>query len=80
MPAKFTLLLNPSQEAGPEGGKIQLHFEELLKSNTTLFVVNKLSFIICFYFYFLFFAVGLHIITTPSNSNSCVALSGRTAC
>lgn len=27
------------QEAGPEGGKIQLHFEELLKSNTAIFVV-----------------------------------------
>ncbi len=26
------------KEAGPEGGKIQIHFEELLKSNTTLFV------------------------------------------
>ncbi|OMO86945.1 Vps52/Sac2 [Corchorus capsularis] len=26
------------KEAGPEGGKIQLHFEELLKSNTGLFV------------------------------------------
>ena len=28
------------QEAAPEGGKIQMHFEELLKSNTTLFVVT----------------------------------------
>ncbi|KAK9941513.1 hypothetical protein M0R45_007218 [Rubus argutus] len=26
------------KEAGPEGGKIQIHFEELLKSNTALFV------------------------------------------
>jgi len=29
------------QEAGPEGGKIQLHFEELLKNNTAIFVVSK---------------------------------------
>ncbi|OMP14030.1 Vps52/Sac2 [Corchorus olitorius] len=29
-------------EAGPEGGKIQLHFEELLKSNTGLFVEELL--------------------------------------
>ncbi|XVE60743.1 hypothetical protein DITRI_Ditri05aG0152000 [Diplodiscus trichospermus] len=28
------------KEAGPEGGKIQLHFEDLLKSNTGLFVVS----------------------------------------
>ncbi|KAG5562482.1 hypothetical protein RHGRI_005268 [Rhododendron griersonianum] len=27
------------KEAGPEGGKIQLHFEELLKNNTAIFVV-----------------------------------------
>ncbi|KEH42976.1 vacuolar protein sorting-associated protein [Medicago truncatula] len=27
------------KEAGPEAGKIQMHFEELLKSNTALFVV-----------------------------------------
>ncbi|OMO51838.1 Vps52/Sac2 [Corchorus olitorius] len=30
------------KEAGPEGGKIQLHFEELLKSNTGLFVEELL--------------------------------------
>ncbi|CAN0854136.1 Vacuolar protein sorting-associated protein 52 A [Linum grandiflorum] len=30
------------KEAGPEGGKIQMHFEELLKSNTTLFVEELL--------------------------------------
>ncbi|XP_021912590.1 vacuolar protein sorting-associated protein 52 A [Carica papaya] len=30
------------KEAGPEGGKIQLHFEDLLKSNTTLFVEELL--------------------------------------
>ncbi|CAK7340320.1 unnamed protein product [Dovyalis caffra] len=30
------------KEAGPEGGKIQLHFEELLKSNTSLFVEELL--------------------------------------
>ena len=28
------------QEAGPEGGKIQLHFEELLKNNTAVYVVS----------------------------------------
>lgn len=27
------------QEAGPDGGKIQMHFEELLKSNTAIYVV-----------------------------------------
>lgn len=30
------------KEASPEGGKIQLHFEELLKSNTALFVEELL--------------------------------------
>lgn len=30
------------KEAGPEGGKIQQHFEELLKSNTALFVEELL--------------------------------------
>ncbi|KAJ7978186.1 Vacuolar protein sorting-associated protein 52 A [Quillaja saponaria] len=30
------------KEAGPEGGKIQMHFEELLKSNTALFVEELL--------------------------------------
>ncbi|KAM7250293.1 hypothetical protein ACFE04_022176 [Oxalis oulophora] len=30
------------KEAGPEGGKIQLHFEELLKSNRALFVEELL--------------------------------------
>ncbi|XWS23391.1 hypothetical protein CRYUN_Cryun28dG0010000 [Craigia yunnanensis] len=30
------------KEAGPDGGKIQLHFEELLKSNTGLFVEELL--------------------------------------
>ncbi|KAL6351254.1 hypothetical protein AAG906_031840 [Vitis piasezkii] len=30
------------KEAGPEGGKIQLHFEELLKSNTAIFVEELL--------------------------------------
>ncbi|KAF2594373.1 hypothetical protein F2Q70_00045257 [Brassica cretica] len=30
------------KEAGPEGGKIQMHFEELLKSNTSLFVEELL--------------------------------------
>ncbi|KAJ0047516.1 hypothetical protein Pint_14968 [Pistacia integerrima] len=30
------------QEASPEGGKIQMHFEELLKSNTALFVEELL--------------------------------------
>ncbi|XP_043719958.1 vacuolar protein sorting-associated protein 52 A-like isoform X2 [Telopea speciosissima] len=30
------------KEAGPEGGKTQLHFEELLKSNTTIFVEELL--------------------------------------
>ncbi|XP_022718266.1 vacuolar protein sorting-associated protein 52 A isoform X1 [Durio zibethinus] len=30
------------KEAGPEGGKIQLHFEDLLKSNTGLFVEELL--------------------------------------
>ncbi|XP_021287595.1 vacuolar protein sorting-associated protein 52 A [Herrania umbratica] len=30
------------KEAGPEGGKFQLHFEELLKSNTGLFVEELL--------------------------------------
>ncbi|CAL1358514.1 unnamed protein product [Linum trigynum] len=30
------------KEAGPEGGKIQMHFEDLLKSNTTLFVEELL--------------------------------------
>lgn len=31
------------QEAGPEGGKIQLHFEELLKNNTAVYVVSCLT-------------------------------------
>ncbi|XP_028762874.1 vacuolar protein sorting-associated protein 52 A isoform X1 [Neltuma alba] len=31
------------KEAGPEGGKIQMHFEELLKSNTALFVEELLQ-------------------------------------
>ncbi|KAL5560816.1 hypothetical protein UlMin_037027 [Ulmus minor] len=30
------------KEAGPEGGKIQMHFEELLKSNTAIFVEELL--------------------------------------
>uniref|UniRef100_A0A2P2MCU3 Vps52 C-terminal domain-containing protein n=1 Tax=Rhizophora mucronata TaxID=61149 RepID=A0A2P2MCU3_RHIMU len=30
------------KEAGPEGGKIQMHFEDLLKSNTALFVEELL--------------------------------------
>ncbi|XP_052200903.1 vacuolar protein sorting-associated protein 52 A isoform X2 [Diospyros lotus] len=30
------------KEAGPEGGKIQLHFEELLKNNTAIFVEELL--------------------------------------
>ncbi|GFY89097.1 Vps52 / Sac2 family [Actinidia rufa] len=30
------------KEAGPEGGKIQMHFEELLKNNTTIFVEELL--------------------------------------
>ncbi|XP_024023489.1 vacuolar protein sorting-associated protein 52 A [Morus notabilis] len=30
------------KEAGPEGGKIQMHFEEMLKSNTALFVEELL--------------------------------------
>ncbi|XP_057973226.1 vacuolar protein sorting-associated protein 52 A isoform X2 [Malania oleifera] len=30
------------KEAGPEGGKIQLHFEEVLKSNTAIFVEELL--------------------------------------
>ncbi|KAL9861822.1 Vacuolar protein sorting-associated protein 52 B [Arabidopsis thaliana] len=30
------------KEAGPEGGKIQMHFEEMLKSNTSLFVEELL--------------------------------------
>lgn len=28
------------QEAGPEGGKIQVHFEELLRNNTAVYVVS----------------------------------------
>jgi len=28
------------QEAGSDGGKIQVHFEEMLKSQTTIFVVS----------------------------------------
>lgn len=36
------------QEAGPEGGKIQMHFEELLKSNTAIFVVTSCSLPIAF--------------------------------
>ncbi|CAL5340732.1 unnamed protein product [Camellia sinensis] len=31
------------KEAGAEGGKIQLHFEELLKNNTAIFVVSNHS-------------------------------------
>ncbi|KAI4350120.1 hypothetical protein L6164_010634 [Bauhinia variegata] len=31
------------KEAGPAGGKIQMHFEELLKSNTSLFVEELLQ-------------------------------------
>lgn len=31
------------KEAGPEGGKIQMHFEELLKSNTSIYVEELLA-------------------------------------
>ena len=36
----FSTFVIGIQEAGPEGGKIQLHFEDLLKSNTGAFVVS----------------------------------------
>ncbi|GFY96785.1 Vps52 / Sac2 family [Actinidia rufa] len=39
---RFNILSFGSQEAGPEGGKIQMHFEELLKNNTTIFVEELL--------------------------------------
>lgn len=29
------------QEAGPEGGRIHMHLEELLKSNTAIYVVTE---------------------------------------
>ena len=33
------------QEAGTEGGKTQLHFEEVLKSNIAIYVVCALSYL-----------------------------------
>ncbi|KDP43341.1 hypothetical protein JCGZ_25446 [Jatropha curcas] len=38
----YDMTISVLKEAGPEGGKIQLHFEELLKSNTALFVEELL--------------------------------------
>ncbi|XP_050238842.1 vacuolar protein sorting-associated protein 52 A [Mercurialis annua] len=38
----YDMTISVLKEAGPEGGKIQLHFEELLKSNTSLFVEELL--------------------------------------
>lgn len=38
----YDMTLAVLKEAGPEGGKIQQHFEELLKSNTALFVEELL--------------------------------------
>ncbi|KAJ9707937.1 hypothetical protein PVL29_000147 [Vitis rotundifolia] len=38
----YDMTISILKEAGPEGGKIQLHFEELLKSNTAIFVEELL--------------------------------------
>ncbi|XP_010263753.1 PREDICTED: vacuolar protein sorting-associated protein 52 A-like isoform X2 [Nelumbo nucifera] len=38
----YDMTIAVSKEAGPEGGKTQLHFEELLKSNTVIFVEELL--------------------------------------
>ncbi|XP_047340854.1 vacuolar protein sorting-associated protein 52 A-like [Impatiens glandulifera] len=38
----YDMTISVLKEAGPEGGKIQLHFEELLKSNTAIFVEELL--------------------------------------
>ncbi|KAF2314489.1 hypothetical protein GH714_026932 [Hevea brasiliensis] len=38
----YDMTISVLKEAGPEGGKIQMHFEELLKSNTALFVEELL--------------------------------------
>ncbi|WCJ34781.1 Vacuolar protein sorting-associated protein 52 A [Euphorbia peplus] len=38
----YDMTISVLKEAGPEGGKIQSHFEELLKSNTALFVEELL--------------------------------------
>ncbi|KAE8022213.1 hypothetical protein FH972_008036 [Carpinus fangiana] len=38
----YDMTISVLKEAAPEGGKIQMHFEELLKSNTTLFVEELL--------------------------------------
>ncbi|RDY01650.1 Vacuolar protein sorting-associated protein 52 A, partial [Mucuna pruriens] len=37
----YDMTITVLKEAGPEGGKIQMHFEELLKSNTTIFVIKE---------------------------------------
>ncbi|KAG5056225.1 hypothetical protein JHK85_008735 [Glycine max] len=39
----YDMTITVLKEAGPEGGKIQMHFEELLKSNTTIFVEELLQ-------------------------------------
>ncbi|KAG2714014.1 hypothetical protein I3760_03G006400 [Carya illinoinensis] len=36
----YDMTISVLKEASPDGGKIQMHFEELLKSNTALFVVT----------------------------------------
>ncbi|KAF7153126.1 hypothetical protein RHSIM_Rhsim01G0101300 [Rhododendron simsii] len=38
----YDMTISVLKEAGPEGGKIQLHFEELLKNNTAIFVEELL--------------------------------------
>ncbi|KAJ4839401.1 Vacuolar protein sorting-associated protein 52 [Turnera subulata] len=38
----YDMTISVLKEAGPDGGKIQLHFEDLLKSNTALFVEELL--------------------------------------
>ncbi|MCD9646223.1 Vacuolar protein sorting-associated protein 52 [Datura stramonium] len=38
----YDMTISVLKEAGPDGGKIQQHFEELLKNNTTIFVEELL--------------------------------------
>lgn len=38
----YDMTISVLKEAGPDGGKIQMHFEELLKTNTSIFVEELL--------------------------------------
>ncbi|KAG7033407.1 Vacuolar protein sorting-associated protein 52 A [Cucurbita argyrosperma subsp. argyrosperma] len=40
----YDMTISVLKEVGPEGGKILVHFEDLLKSNTALFVANANTF------------------------------------